>query len=260
MTVAEPSVRRLEIGRVIVQTFQAIRDNILLYSVLSFIVAVPSLLVRYQQDPMVSGGNMLTSAYLLSVTAFVVAYFLLIAAMAKAMLLDRTGYRSSLKDCFAEIAGDIYPVAVIAIISSFITVTALVLAPVEPLTLTLLIPGFYVQVVLAIVVPVRTIERADTVAAITRSMTLTRGHRWPLFGLLMASTVLSLGAEFIVYAAFSDPAFAESVSAGRAQLLLIVLVDMANSVINAVASAVIYFELRLIKEGVAPDAVAAEFD
>ena len=203
---------------------------------------------------------MLTPPYLLSLTAFVIAYFLLAASIARAMLLDRTGSHSSLKDCFAEITRDIYPLAAIAIISSFITVTAVVLASAEPLTLMLLIPGFYVQVVLAVVVPVRTIERADVTAAITRSMNLTRGHRWPLFGLLMAATVLSLGVELVIYTAFSDPAFAESVSAGRAQLLLIVVLDVANSLINAVAASVIYFELRLIKEGVAPEAVASEFD
>jgi hypothetical protein len=120
---------------------------------------------------------------------YVVFGFLLMAAVAKAVVLTTTGYRASLQACIAEMVRDIFTIVPLAIISSFVTVVAVLSTTVYPLALILLIPGFYISVFLAVVVPVRTIERTNFIATLNRSMELTKGHRWPILAFLVLFTM-----------------------------------------------------------------------
>jgi hypothetical protein len=252
--------KRLHIGRVVVQTIQMIGDNIVLLAPLSVIIAVPSLIVRYQQSFFADPGLYYSAPYLLAVSAYIVSVFLLTAAIATIVIRNRFGHSVSLKEGLADVAGDIYPLAVIAFITSFTLLVTVIASPDYPIILILAIPGFYIQLVSWVVVPVRTIERAQLLATFARSFELTRGNRWPLLALLVAATTLTLGLEVLSYGALGDPAAAESESSRRAALFALVCGDVINGIISAAMAVALYFELRLIKEGVAPEDVAAEFD
>jgi len=256
MTVAERGTRRLTMRSIIVLTFQLISENIRLFSALSVIPAIPSLVLRYEQ---IISGEMLSASHLISYLTYILFSFLLMAAVAKAVVLTTTGYRASLQACIAEMVRDIFAVVPLAIISAFVTVVAVIVSPIYPAALILLIPGFYISVFLAVVVPVRSIERTDFIATLSRSMELTKGHRWPILAFLVLFTILAITYEGLIYVALDGPALAESTSAVT-QLLLLSFGDCANAVINAVAASVIYFQLRLIKGGVPPESVATEFD
>jgi hypothetical protein len=83
--------------------------------------------------------------------AYVVSAYLLTAAIAVAIVLDRARQRYSLSTCLAEVARDIYPLAAIGIIVSFVWVSASVISGVDPIDWVLLIPGFFIEVMLWVV-------------------------------------------------------------------------------------------------------------
>jgi len=121
-----------------------------------------------------------------------------------------------------------------------------------------------------VVVPARVVEHTDILRSFSRSNELVRGHSWPIFGLLIAFFLLQL-ALGMVSGAFSTVSFAprpagEALAAAAnanlepVHLLSTVLMQMINWVIGAAGAASIYYELRVIKEGIGPEALAKVFD
>jgi hypothetical protein len=109
------------------------------------------------------------------VAAFIVAVYLFTPAIATGIVRGRAGESIVLKDCFAEIARDIYPLAAIAIISTFVSTAAMFAAEDYPVSYLLLIPGIYIQVVLSVVVPVRALERTSFVATFVAELCADEG-------------------------------------------------------------------------------------
>jgi hypothetical protein len=93
-----------------------------------------------------------------------------------------------------------------------------------------------------------------------RSIELTKGHRWPVLGLLVALTMLSMGYEVLIYLVVGDPALIEFERSSRIAFVCLVAADAAFGIVGAVVSTVLYFELRLIKEGAGLETLASEFD
>jgi hypothetical protein len=258
VTAIDRSAQHLQMGRVVVQMFQVISDKIFLFSALSMIIIIPSSFLRYEES-LLSEEELFSTSYLVLVVAYVVSAYLFTAAIAAAIVFDHTGRRYSLVTCLAEIARDILPLTAIAI-SSFVWFSAFIISRVDPIGWFLLVPGFFIEVMLWIVVPVRTIERVGVIATLTRSMDLTRGHRWPLAGLLVVLLLLSMAYDELVYAAVGDPVLAELEGSSRAALFCLILGEAVLGIIAAVSATIVYFELRLIKEGVAPETVGEVFD
>jgi hypothetical protein len=250
---------RLEISRVVRQATLLIREYALLFFVLAIITALPSALLRYEET-LRPPDEVLSASYLVLVSVFIVSLYLLTAAVAKAALLAQIGQRPSLKSSLEEIARDFFAVAVMALIASFISVSAFILAPLYPLAFALLIPGFFIDVILSVLIPVRTIERTGIIASFMRSIELTKGHRWPVLGLLVALTMLSMGYEVLIYLVVGDPALIEFEISSRIAFVCLVAADAAFGIVGAVVSTVLYFELRLIKEGAGLETLASEFD
>jgi hypothetical protein len=246
-------------GRVVVLTSQLIRDNTLLFFGLSLITALPSYFLRYEET-LLPEDDVFSASYLIAVAVYIISDYLFGAAIAKAVIDIRSGHQPSPRASLEEIARDFYPLAAIAIIVSLVWVSASLLSDIYTLAWLLLIPGFLIFVPMTIIVPVRTIERPGFVASFVRSLALTSGHRLPIFGLVLAFFIASMMYEVIIYAAFSYTSLAELEDPGRAWVLCMVAADVVIAVISAALATVIYFELRFIKEGVVPEAVAAEFD
>lgn len=260
MTAMERSARRLQMGRVVVLTSQLIRDNALLFLALALITtALPSLFLRYEEY-LLAEDEAFSLPYIIAIAAYVISAYVLTAAISKAVILVRTGGHPSLSASLEEIAHDFYPVTAIAIVSSFVWVSGVIMSRVYPTALILLIPGFFIDVVLSVVVPARTVERTGFVASFTRSIMLTAGHRWPVLGLVVATTVVSIIYDFLIYTVTANLYLPEFEDSGRAVWLSFFITDSLLTLIGAALATVMYFELRMIKEGVAPEAIAAEFD
>jgi len=108
----------------------------------------------------------------------------------------------------------------------------------------LVVPGFVVLTMIFVAVPVAVVERPGASASLRRSADLTRGYRWHVFG---AAVVLFL---LVAVAAGAVGAATELAATGRAGALIGEAVGALAGSIPAVASAVAYHDLRVLKEGV----------
>lgn len=122
-----------------------------------------------------------------------------------------------------------------------------------------IIPGFILQAALAVAVPVLIVEEVGIVDACNRSLDLTRGHRWPIFVIMVFfglvggifALIESMGLAYL----FPDPEVFTLV-----YLPFSLLTTIAFGVINGVATVLIYRDLRLVKEGLDEDDVVAAFE
>lgn len=115
-----------------------------------------------------------------------------------------------------------------------------------------LITAMAIYSALWIAVPVAVVERSGVIASMRRSATLSKGNRWRIFGILLILTLLNLFADWIVTLPFEV--------GGTMHSLAAFAVAIAFTAWGAVAAAVAYHDLRLEKEGLGVNEIAAVFD
>ena len=118
----------------------------------------------------------------------------------------------------------------------------------------LLFPAFIVMTMLFVAVPACVVERLGPIKSLGRSAQLTKGHRWKIFGLMFATIIVAL----IVQSMLGSLAH----GAGGSTLAIIVLLLWSTvwNAFQAILTVVTYHDLRVVKEGVDTDQIAAVFD
>lgn len=129
----------------------------------------------------------------------------------------------------------------------------------------LLIPGLIAICMFYVAIPVCVAERRGVLPSLDRSAELTKGYRWPIFGLLL----LVIAVAFVVLVvSFTVPYVLIASGIKTPTLTKIFLareiVDFAwlaiSSSLSSVLATAVYDDLRMIKEGVGPGNLAAVFD
>ena len=120
--------------------------------------------------------------------------------------------------------------------------------------IALVIPAFIVFTMLAVAPPACVVERLGPIKSLKRSARLTKGHRWKVFGLWLAT----IGSGMIVQGVLVGVA----VKIGGLPLGLLTqfLVGALWGAFYAILVVVAYHDLRVAKEGVDTDQIAAVFD
>lgn len=117
--------------------------------------------------------------------------------------------------------------------------------------LLLVVPGIIIGCMLYVAIPACVIEKLGVSASISRSVALTRGYRWQIFGLFLLVIVISLVGALVL---------ARIGGAGFVGQMLSFAWQVASTAFGAVLSAVIYHDLRMAKEGIDLDTLASVFD
>jgi hypothetical protein len=127
----------------------------------------------------------------------------------------------------------------------------------------LVVPGFFFDVLWAVVVPVATIEGIGIAAAFGRSVQLTDGRRWRVLG-VMLSLMLVAGAIWLARTLLVVqfvPTILGSGSVGIAAFGIVNwIITTVGQAFSACVVATLYYYLRREKEGVQIDQIAAVFD
>lgn len=105
--------------------------------------------------------------------------------------------------------------------------------------LLLVIPGLYLLTVWSVYAPVVVLERPREFRALERSRELVRGNGWRVFAVVFIAWVLT--ASVITGITFADRSSAEVV-----RFVVQVVLDTFGLPISALASAVLYFDLRAV--------------
>jgi hypothetical protein len=118
----------------------------------------------------------------------------------------------------------------------------------------LIVPGIIWTVMLYVTLPACVVERLGPSESFSRSSVLTRGFRWPIFGVVAVVAIIEIVVNQIIFAwlghAVSWLAFV------IVYVLWIALVRAYDSVLVTI----VYHDLRVAKEGIDLDRIASVFD
>ncbi|MBW0005396.1 MAG: hypothetical protein JO216_18135 [Hyphomicrobiales bacterium] len=118
----------------------------------------------------------------------------------------------------------------------------------------LVVPGVVALMCYFVAVPVCVVEDRRPMEALSRSSELTSGYRWKLLGLEL---ILIIGYFLLSYAL--KTVFSLLAGAFITQLLSFLL-QVIFTVASGILAAVVYYNLRVLKEGLDIDQIASVFD
>lgn len=167
------------------------------------------------------------------------------AATVYGALEEMRGVHWTLGDAFSKGLRRFWPVLGVALVFSLAVMLGFAL---------LLIPGVIALCMFYVAVPACVVEEWGVTQSMTRSAELTKGYRWPILGLVL---ILVIGSTVV--------------SNLLSNLLVIVLgptvgiiaglvIQIYLTALLAILPAVIYYRLRMLKDGVDLERIATVFD
>ncbi|MDR1045865.1 MAG: hypothetical protein LBP33_12265 [Candidatus Adiutrix sp.] len=222
------------VGSVLSRTFSTLLDNPLVFFGLPGLAALPEILVAL--------GSSEARAGLGLVSLFSVILSLIMeGAVAYAVYQSLRGQAAPLGESLSKGLARIIPLAISAVLTGIIILLGFIF---------LIVPGFTMMCLLSVTIPACVVERLGPVDSLNRSAELTKGYRFSIFALIL---IASLAWGLIVIGL-------SAVSSGSPSPLALTLLDVPSKAFNAVMAAIIYYDLRAVKEGVSLESLAGVFD
>ena len=243
----------LDMGRVFNRTFAAIKQNGLIYfGAAAVLVGIPQLMTM-GMTPNIETGAPSPAGVVIGVIgwlAFIVGSYLLQGGLVKSAFNSFSGKSTDPQDSFKEGLRKFLPLLGLAIISTLGISLALLL---------FIIPGLILMVLWIVGVPVLVVEKRGVFESLQRSQDLTKGYRWPLFGIAVIYFFLAMLVQLMIGLLFGG------IGAVISQPLIMnaiggVISNVVACVVSAVGVSALYYELRTVKEGALVDDLAAVFD
>ena len=247
MTQTAVTISEFRVGSILGRGFSILFKNIVPFGLLSLIVNAPPFIYALIVDPALYLGQ--TGEFTGGLVAILIIQallaYLVTATLVYGTVQDLRGRHASLGDCISRGLAVMFPVIGVAILMVLATGLA---------TLLLIVPGLIVMTMLWVAIPAAVVERPGVFASLGRSRELTKGFRWKVFGLIIlimiAQSVVGWVAGFVLGITGSIPAV----------LLGNLMVTAFFTALGAVISAVGYHDLRVVKEGIGTEEIAAVFD
>jgi hypothetical protein len=257
-----------DFGRVFQHTVGAIRHNATTFAILALVLAgVPTLLSSFgvadlmRLVPTAAGSAGPPDLQALSGGLGLAGFGGLISLVTNAVLqgaiiYGAAAYLNGRDDGFSACLGAGLRSCLPLIGLSLLTIIALMVGFV-----LFIVPGIMMGVAWVVSAPALVVERTGVFGAFSRSADLTRGRRWPIFGLLLLYFIAVYVVQQVLLSLIGM-AFVAATPQMRIldQLPVSAVVGVVVSVVSAAGVAAIYYELRSIRDGSGPEALAAVFD
>lgn len=244
-----------QMGRVVTRTFAVVGRNLATFLAVAAILLLPNIVMDFITGTPSAMTAIRMSGALLGITAFlvtIISTYLLHAALVQATITDLNGEKPNLGNALSTAFGVAVPVIAITLVTWFGVVLGMIL---------LVVPGLMLLCAWCVAVPVRVVEGTSIGESFGRSRALTKGYRWPIFGLLLIYMIISMLIGFgILLVSGVAIAQASQVHNNAVYIVLTWLIQVVMAVISAVGMSAIYYELRTVKEGVSPQQMASAFD
>jgi len=230
------------IGEVLSLSFQVLHKALGKFLALSVLPVIPALVIGFGAaiDPQ--------SAMAIGVVAlllFIIFGMIAQAALVYGALEELRGRSFTIGDAFSKGFRRFWPVLGVAIVSGVIIIVG---------GLMLLVPGLIALCMLYVAVPACVVEEWGVVQSLTRSAELTKGYRWPILWLIL---LVMIGAA-IVSSLFV--AMVQMIAGEVLASLLDTAIQVYLTALGSTLVAIIYYRLRVIKDGVDIDRIAHVFD
>ena len=247
MAVTEMRGAGFSVGRVAERTISVFARNLPAFVPLAVLAALPNFLLNFLvlawvSDPVENLYSLTgTLIFVGSVLASALGYSILQAGIIHGTVADFNGRRARFSECFSVGLAEFFPVLAVSILSTLGIFGG---------ALFFLIPGIILALMWIVAIPVRVVEHRDALECFSRSSELSRGYRWQVFGLLLVYVVLAIafGISIALVGVLVEPLLTNAIS------------NVITVPIAACGVASIYYELRVAKEGIGPEALAAVFD
>jgi hypothetical protein len=259
---------RFEIGRVITRAFSVIGSNAVTFFALAAILTLPILVFTFfsvfagalgislfQHSPAAGSPGAVAAIVggaVIGALIYILFTNLLQAAITHGTIVTLNGGRASFGDCIATGFRNALPLTGIVLLAALGIAGGFVL---------LIVPGIILALAWSVITPVRVAEQTGVFETFRRSAALTRGYRGSIFGLDVIVGILFLVLELVIRP-LAGLSFFATTAAASIPVVFIVLTAVVRIVaylIGATMAASIYYELRLVKEGVGPEQLAAIF-
>lgn len=271
------------VGRALSRSFSIYFRNIVPFGLLALVVSAPTYVYQILVGP---GDEFAAPADLTEywsqfsvepLVVFIVTFLLsnlVVAALVYGTIQNLKGENASFGECFAKSIALMLPAFGVGVVYLLVLVLA-TLAVAVPCGIVIgllvaatgssviyflgvpviLVPFLYVVVVLYVTLPVAVIERAG-IGSLKRSAVLTNGHRWRLSALLILFFFIggSIGVSLYFLGLTGESANFTGKMVTQWGLSGVI------SAFSAVMTAVIYHDLRVAKEGLDSNQIAAVFD
>lgn len=240
-----------QVGGAVSKTFSAWISNLIPFTVLSALVYSPFLIwmwLKFKGD--FTAKDIQTWVYV-SIFANLVLSQVVTGGITFGVVQHMRGKRAGIGACITVGLSRLFPVLVVGILVGVIVSLGFAF---------LIIPGVIFWLMYSVAVPVAVIEKPGITASLSRSASLTRGSRMPIFLTFLVLGVIA-GVAYYALEVIMMPKEGGGLSAVRTYLWVTKLFQvLVTGTLFAVASAVIYNELRVSREGAAVEDIAKVFD
>jgi hypothetical protein len=247
--------RSLDVGRTIQRTFDSIRQNwAVFFGASALLVGLPSLLSAWGQSIMLTGdAGSAFLAVLIGGVLSVVGAYVLQGLVVQGTVSGFNGRRLTFQEALSHGTRVFLPLIGLAIVSGIAVMLGYIL---------LIVPGVILTVIWLVAAPAVVVERRGVFESLQRSRDLTRGSRWPIFGVVVIYFVLWMivGAAISALGIATGGTFVGGTTNMAVNLVATPLTNLLSGVIAAAGVAAVYYELRTVKEGVGAEQLAAIFD
>ncbi len=247
---------KIEIGRVISQTFGVIGRNFVTFFLVAFVLSgVPTAVIGLLQASIIgdaaTGGsfNPATVFYsVMGVLAAVITASVLQGALVYGTVQDLNGMRPKIGECLATGLRAFLPLLAVSILFTLAVAGGSIL---------LIVPGIMIACAWCVAVPCLVADRTSIGGAFRRSAELTRGNRWRIFGLFLVVLLILLVLSVIVGVLAMIPMMSgsvdpEAMAASPSMIVINTVSSTLSSMLGSAGAAVLYVELRRAREGAGP--------
>jgi hypothetical protein len=259
------SAEDFRLGRVVSRLFEALLANAVPFLALTALLTIPSLLLslytitNITQTMGVSATGAIAPGRIgrffemtsLSVLVYLVFTFLLQAALTHGTISWLNGEKPGLGKSFSVAVKNFLPLIGIAILTGLGVMLGAML---------MIIPGIILALMWSVTVPVRVIEGAGVTESFGRSRALTKGYRGRIFLLFLAYFLVAMALSFAVRPLLGVAMVPKPSDLNAPYILVDWALRVVLTSITAVGATSIYYELRLVKEGIGAQQMAAAFD
>lgn len=258
---------KLEIGRVISQTFAVIGRNFGVFFLLSLVLSgIPTAVIGFVQASFVgdatTAGTLSPGLIYSSIVGILVAVItasILQGALVYGTVQDLNGVRPNVGECLTTGLRAFLALFVVSLLFSLAFAFGVIL---------LIVPGIMIACAWCVAVPALVADRTTIGGAFSRAAELTRGNRWRIFGLflvifgilLVLGLVIGLVTTAVIAPFVLAGVNAETLAAHPAMILVNAVSSALSSLIGSAGVAVLYVELRKAREGAGPEWLSRVFE
>jgi hypothetical protein len=237
------------VGRILSRTSSVLSRNFLPFFIVTAIANLPgALLIKISTDP----ANLTPEAAFGSLGLIFVGLILTVVlnVLCQAIVLygafqDMRGRPVNLVESLQVGFARFFPIIGLAIVAYFLITLA---------SMLLIIPGLILLTMWFVATPACVVERLGPIRSMRRSSQLTKGHRWKVFGLILLVAVLGSIIIGVINLGF------ELMAGPIGALIAGVVLNGIWGAFYAIAVVVTYHDLRVAKEGINIEQIAAVFD